>query len=165
MVDGLLVAQRNPGRAQGIYAQQNAESTRVFGNPHGRPSAYEFDDDGHAELVYYVLVNGIVEVPLLLAISDVGEQVAWNGFLALRDSERSFELSITAWDKVMHTGRLWTSDPRLNRAVQAGRLATVRHFHRLRTGMAPDTRRVEDVPTLLKSLDTFDVVAEPQPFG
>jgi hypothetical protein len=89
MVDGLLVAQQNPGRAQGIYSQKNADSTRVFGNPQGRPSSLELDDEnGRATLVYYVLVNGIVEVPLILTISDVGEQVAWNGFLALRDGER-----------------------------------------------------------------------------
>ncbi len=59
MVDGLLVAQRNPGQARGIYAQQNAESTRVFGNPHGLPSHIELGDDGKAHLVYYVLVNGM----------------------------------------------------------------------------------------------------------
>ncbi|NJN81723.1 MAG: hypothetical protein HC802_05135 [Caldilineaceae bacterium] len=92
MVDGLLVAQCNPRRIQGIYAQRNADSTRVFGNPYGRPSEVDLlDEEGRAKLVYYVLVNGIVEVPLLLTISDVGEQMAWNGFLALRDAERVFE--------------------------------------------------------------------------
>jgi hypothetical protein len=158
MVDGLLVAQLNPGRAQGIYGQQNADSTRVFGNPHGRPSVAELDEEGRAHLVYYVLVNGMVEVPLVLTISDVGEQIAWNGFLALRDAERAFELSVGAWEKVIKTGRLWTSDPQLNRAVQTGRLAAARHLARLRTGIAPSTRRVEDAPALVKSLDAFDLV-------
>ncbi len=157
IVDGLLVAQLNPGRAQGIYAQQNADSTRVFGNPQGRPSTFELDNDGHAKLTYYVLINGIVEVPLLLTISDVGEQVAWNGFLALRDAERAFQLSVEAWDKMLKTGRLWTSDPRLNRAVQAGRLLSVQSLRRLRTGMSPAARRVADVPRLVKSLDIFDL--------
>ena len=86
IVDGLLVAQLNPRRAQGVYAQRNADLTCVFGNPYGRPSSYEFDDQGHARLSYYILINGIVEVPLLLTVSDVGEQVAWNGFLAMRDA-------------------------------------------------------------------------------
>lgn len=159
MVDGLLVAQRNPGRAQGVYAQQNADSTRVFGNPQGRPSALELDDDtGRATLTYYVLVNGMVEVPLILTVSDVGEQVAWNGFLALRDAERVFKLSMQAWDDVVHTGRLWTSDPQLNRAVQSGRLATVRHLQRVRTGMMPTSRELAHLPDLVKSLDAYDFV-------
>ncbi|MEX1018343.1 MAG: hypothetical protein WDZ49_01715 [Litorilinea sp.] len=159
MVDGLLVAQRNPGRAQGVYEQQNADSTRVFGNPQGRPSALELDDAaGRATLTYYVLVNGMVEVPLLLTISDVGEQVAWNGFLALRDAERVFELSVGAWDKLVHTGRLWTADPQLNRALQAGRLATARQIQRVRTGMMPRGRALEQIPDLIKSLDVFDFV-------
>lgn len=34
MVDGLLVAQSNPGQARGIHAQQNAESTREIGRAH-----------------------------------------------------------------------------------------------------------------------------------
>lgn len=159
MVDGLLVAQRNPGRAQGVYSQQNADSTRVFGNPQGRPSAQALDDDaGRAILTYYVLVNGMVEVPLLLTVSDVGEQVAWNGFLALRDAERVFEMSVGAWDKLVHTGRLWTSDPRLNRAVQVGRLSTARRIQRVRTGMMPAERSLDILPDLLRSVDTFNYV-------
>lgn len=157
IVDGLLVAQRNPQGARGIYAQHNAESTRVFGNPHGRPTAYELHADGRATLTYFILVNGIVEVPLLLTISDVGEQVAWNGFLGLRDTERAFEISVEAWERTLKTGRLWTSDPQLNRAVQAGRLATLRAVQRLRSGLAPTGRRAVDVPGLVRSLDTFDV--------
>ncbi|MEZ4581696.1 MAG: ABC transporter ATP-binding protein [Caldilineaceae bacterium] len=85
MVDGLLVAQENPQSAQGIYKQKNADSTRVFGNPQARPDHVDLDDPNGAHLVYHVLVNGQVEVPLLATVSDVGEQVAWNGFLAQRD--------------------------------------------------------------------------------
>lgn len=66
LVDGLLVAQRNPEPARGIYAQSNAESTRVFGNPYGRPDEVNLDDPQRARLVYHVLINGTVEVPLLL---------------------------------------------------------------------------------------------------
>ena len=159
IVDGLLVAQRNPGAARGIYAQHNAESTRVFGNPHGRPTSFEFDDAGHARLSYYVLVNGIIEVPLLLTISDVGEQVAWNGFLALRDAERAFELSVNAWEKAIKTGRLWTPDPELNRAVQQGRLATLRSVQKLRTGLSPVDGVVARLPLLVKALDGCDLIA------
>ena len=158
IVDGLLVAQRNPGAARGLYAQHNADSTRVFGNPHGRPSGLQLYADGRAKLTYYVLINGQVEVPLLLTISDVGEQVAWSGFLALRDAERAFEISVDAWDKALKTGRLWTPDPRINRAVQAGRLAALRSVQRLRTGFAPSDREVKHVPVLVKALDGSDLI-------
>ncbi len=158
IVDGLLVAQRNPGQARGIYAQHNAESTRVFGNPYGRPTAIELTHDGKARLVYYVLVNGMVEVPLLLTVSDVGEQVAWSSFLGLRDTERAFEMSVDAWEKAIKTGRLWTPDPSLNRAVQAGRLNTLRHVQKLRSGLAPSDRDMEHLPALVKSLDASDLI-------
>jgi hypothetical protein len=158
IVDGLLVAQRNPGQARGIYAQYNAESTRVFGNPYGRPTGVELTDDGKARLVYYVLVNGMVEVPLLLTLSDVGEQVAWSSFLGLRDTERSFEMSVDAWEKAVRTGRLWTPDPRLNRAIQTGRLTTLRHVQKVRSGFIPSDRSVAHVPVLVKSLDTCDLI-------
>ena len=157
IVDGLLVAQDNPRRAQGIYKQRNADRTLVFGNPQGRPSAYEFDDAGRASLTYYILVNGIVEVPLLLTISDVGEQVAWSGFLALRDAEREFELSNKQWDLAVRTGRLWTSDPRLNRAAQQGRVECLRHAQRMRTGLAPSSRRIVESPAYIDCFDAFNV--------
>ncbi len=157
IVDGLLVAQAEPALHQGVYAQRNADLTCVFGNPYGRPSSYEFDDQGHARLSYYILINGIVEVPLLLTVSDVGEQVAWNGFLAMRDAERAFELSVEAWDKAVKTGRLWTPHPQLNRALQAGRLACVRRVQRMRTGLAPASRQVCETPAIVKCLDVCDV--------
>ncbi len=158
MVDGLLVAQHNPRDAQGIYDQRNADSTRVFGNPHGRPDLAEISDPSRARLVYHVLVNGIVEVPLILTVSDVGEQVAWNGFLALRDSERAFEQSIENWNRLLRVGRLWTPDPRLNRAVQAGRIAAIQQTPRLRTGFAPADLDVRRIPSLVDAFDVFDPV-------
>ncbi len=158
MVDGLLVAQRNPQDARGLYAQHNADSTRVFGNPLGRPSQIDLDDPTCARLTYHVLVNGMVEVALLLAISDVGEQVAWNGFLAQRDSALIFEKGNNAWQQLLRQGRLWTSDPQLNRAVQSGRIETVRHVQRLRTGLAGADRLIERTPALVASSDTFDIV-------
>ncbi|RIK44686.1 MAG: hypothetical protein DCC55_01595 [Chloroflexi bacterium] len=156
IVDGLLVAQRNPQPARGIYAQSNAESTCVFGNPYGRPDGVEIDDPRRARLVYHVLVNGVVEVPLLLTVSDVGEQMAWNGFLALRDTERAFELSVRAWDELLKTARLWTPDVRYNQAVQMGKAETVRRVQRLRTGFAPSDRDVRHLPALVESLDAID---------
>ena len=161
IVDGLLVVQRNPGAARGIYAQSNAELTCVFGNPYGRPDEVNLEagDKGgdRAHLVYHILVNGIVEVPLLLTISDVGEQVAWNGFLALRDTERAYELTVKAWDALIKTGRLWTPDANLNRAVQAGKLATVHNLQRVRSGPLPTDARLDHLPTMVESLDGFDV--------
>jgi hypothetical protein len=158
IVDGLLVAQRNPGPAQGIYDQSNADSTRVFGNPYGRPDQIELDDPQRARLVYHVLVNGTVEVPLILTVSDVGEQVAWNGFLALRDTERVFELSVRAWNDLIRAGRLWTPDPHLNQAVQRGRIATAHHLQRLRSGFAPSDCDIQRAPALVNSLDVYDKV-------
>jgi hypothetical protein len=158
IVDGLLVAQRNPGQARGIYSQHNAESTRVFGNPYGRPTGIELSADGKAHLVYYILVNGMVEVPLLLTVSDVGEQVAWSTFLGLRDAERAFELGVDAWEKAVKTGRLWTPDPALNRAVQVGRLNALRHVQKLRSGFAPSDRAIEHMPALIKALDACDLI-------
>lgn len=158
MVDDLLVAQRNPGPARGIYSQSNAESTVVFGNPYGRPDFVDIADPQRARLVYHVLINGQVEVPLLLTISDVGEQVAWNGFLALRDTERAFELSSRAWSEPLRVGRLWTPDPRFNRAVQASKLEAHRWVQRLPSGLAPSDRAMTHLLPLVNGLDSCDVV-------
>lgn len=156
MVDGLLVAQQNPQPGRGIYEQSNADSTRVFGNPFGRPDQVEIEDPQRARLVYHVLVNGAVEVPLLLTLSDVGEQMAWNGFLAQRDADRSFELSIRAWNDWLKTGRLWTPDVNLNQAVQAGKVETMRRVQRLRTGFAASDRDLRHLPELVESMDVLD---------
>jgi hypothetical protein len=157
MVDGLLVAQSNPQAKKGVYQQSNADSTRVFGNPHGRPDSVELDDAaGTAHLVYHVLVNGIVDVSLLLTVSDVGEQVAWNAFLALRDTEQVFERSNLAWEEALKTGRLWTPDPRTNHAVHLSKRDALTHLVHLRSGMAPYTRAVEYAYPLLSVLDTID---------
>lgn len=157
MVDGLLVAQRNPGPQRGIYSQSNAELTCVFGNPDARPDQIEIESAQHAHLVYHVLVNGMVEVPLLLAISDVGEQMAWNGFLAMRDAERAFELSGKAWEKLLKTGRLWTPDVALNQQIQASKLAAARRVQRVRAGFAATDRLVEHNGALVDLTDTYDV--------
>jgi len=157
MVDGLLVAQRNPGPERGLYNQSNAELTCVFGNPQARPDEFNLDSPQHAKLVYHVLVNGMVEVPLLLAISDVGEQVAWNGFLALRDADRAFELSTKAWDTLLKAGRLWTPVPALNQAVQTGKLAAARQIQRLRTGFAATDGGTVATAALIDSTDAVDL--------
>lgn len=157
IVDGLLVAQRNPGPARGLYQQSNAELTCVFGNPQARPDQINIDDAQRAHLVYHVLVNGMVEVPLVLTVSDVGEQMAWNGFLALRDADRAFQLSEKAWSTALKTGRLWTPDVTLNHAVQAGKLAALRHTQRLRTGFAASDHRPIHTPGLVDYTDAFDV--------
>ncbi|MCX6044725.1 MAG: hypothetical protein NT075_06390 [Chloroflexi bacterium] len=158
MVDGLLVAQRNPGAARGIYAQSNAERTCVFGNPYGRPDVIDLESGDRAHLVYHVLVNGMVEVPLLLTMSDVGEQVAWSGFLALRDTERAYELTVRAWQALVKTSRLWTPDANFNRTMQAGKLETMQSLQRLRGGTAPMDQRIEHLPALVESLDALDII-------
>ncbi|MBW7881560.1 MAG: hypothetical protein H3C34_02790 [Caldilineaceae bacterium] len=156
IVDGLLVAQRNPGPARGIYRQSNADSTRIFGNPQGRPVHVDLDDPQHARLTYYVLVNGIVEVPLLLTVSDVGEQVAWSTFVSLRDVEDVFDASTRHWEQRVLSGRVWTPDPALNQAMETARLTAVRHLQRLRTGLAPSDRRTAHVAPLASVWDTLD---------
>lgn len=157
MVDGLLVAQRNPGPARGLYQQSNADRTCVFGNPQARPDQIDIGDAQHAHLVYHVLVNGMVEVPLVLTVSDVGEQMAWTGFLALRDADRAFELSERAWSSALKTGRLWTPDIPLNHAMQAGKLAALRHTQRLRTGFAAADHRTIHTPGLVDCQDIVEV--------
>jgi hypothetical protein len=157
LVDGLLVAQRNPGRGQGIYRQSNAESTRVFGNPHAQPDQADLDEaGGRAHLVYHVLVNGIADVSLLLTLSNVGEQVAWNSFLALRETERTFDLSNRAWDESLRTARIWTPDPRLNRLIQQGKRAALQNLLHTRAGYLPASRRTLDAPALVAALDGLD---------
>lgn len=156
MVDGLLVAQRNPEPARGIYAQSNAESTRVFGNPYGRPDEVELADPAHAHLVYHVLVNGTVEVPLLLTLSDVGEQVAWNGFLSLRDVEQVFDASSESWGRLLRSGRLWTPDPVFNRAVHEGKLEAVRRVQRWRSGWSPSDAEIRSAEALVNAWDAVD---------
>ncbi|MBK8046532.1 MAG: hypothetical protein IPK16_05005 [Anaerolineales bacterium] len=157
IVDGLLVAQRNPEPARGIYQQSNAESTRVFGNPQGHPDEIVLDDPARARLVYHVLVNGIVEVPLLLTFSDVGEQVAWNGFLSLRDVEQIFDASSEAWSRLLRLGRLWTPDAAFNRATNAGKLAAIRSVQRLRTGWTPSSLAFADLPKLVAAWGAIDL--------
>lgn len=154
IVDGLLVAQKAPREASGLHEQKNAESTRVFGTAQGRPDSIQFPDKQRAILVYHVLVTGQVDLPLILTLSDVGEQVAWNGFLGLRDISRVFKISEDAWYRILHNGRLWTPHPPLNRAVQTGKIQAVQHLRRLRTGLAPVDRQVCRVPELVDSLDT-----------
>lgn len=157
LVDGLLVAQRNPGPLRGIYGQSNAERTCVFGNPDARPDQADLESPQRAHLVYHVLVNGMVEVPLLLTISDVGEQIAWNGFLAMRDAERAFQLSTKAWERMLKRGRLWTPDPTLNHAIQQGKLAAARHTHRVRSGSMATDRTTVHSAALVAPIDTFDI--------
>ena len=156
IVDGLLLAQRNPEPARGIYAQSNAESTRVFGNPYGRPDEVHLEDPQRARLVYHVLVNGVVEVPLLLTISDVGEQVAWNGFLSLRDVEQVFDASSEAWNRLLRAGRLWTPNPSFNRAVHEGKLEAIRRVQRLRSGWSPSDAQVASIEGLVNAWDAID---------
>ncbi len=158
LVDGLLVAQINPGPVRGVYGQRNADSTRVFGNPHGHPDRADLDDPTRATLVYHVLVNGTVEVPLLLTLSDVGEQVAWGNFLALREAGEMAEASQNAWTASLQSGRLWCPNPVFSRAVQQGKLWALRSFKRLRTGYAPDEQDVAHLPALVAALDTVDPV-------
>jgi hypothetical protein len=156
IVDGLLLAQRNPEPARGIYSQSNAESTRVFGNPYGRPDSVDLADPQRARLVYHVLVNGIVEVPILLTVSDVGEQVAWNGFLSLRDVEPVFDASTETWNRQLRLGRLWTPDPHFNHAVHAGKLEAMRRVQRLRSGWSPSDRRLASIGVLVDAWDAID---------
>jgi len=66
-------------------------------------------------------------------------------------------LSVEAWEKAVKTGRLWTPDPQLNRGLQAGRLECMRGVQRMRTGLAPSSRRVCEIPALVKCMDLYDV--------
>ena len=155
MVDGLLVAQKDPGDAKGAHGQRNAESTRVFGAAEGRPDLVEFPTESQAHLVYHVLVAGQVDLPLILALSDVGEQVAWNGFLVQRDISRAFKRSRNSWHDITHRGRLWSPDAAANQAVQQAKIGAVQRLARFRSGYAPADRSIEAVPSLVELFDTF----------
>ena len=155
MVDGLLVAQSDPGEAKGAHNQRNAESTRVFGAAEGRPDLVQFPSDSQALLVYHVLVAGQVDLPLILAVSDVGEQVAWNGFLVQRDISRAFQRSLNRWHEITHRGRLWSPDVQANRTVQNAKIGALLKLARFRTGFAPADRAVCSVPGLVDLFDAF----------
>ena len=155
MVDGLLLAQKDPLEARGAHNQRNAESTRVFGAAEGRPDRVHFPTDSQAVLLYHVLVAGQVDLPLILALSDVGEQVAWNGFLVQRDISRAFKRSLNSWHEITHRGRLWSPDAKANRTVQEAKIAAVQKLARFRSGYAPADRATNSVPELVELFDTF----------
>ncbi len=155
MVDGLLVAQKDPGEASGAHNQHNAESTRVFGAAEGRPDLVDFPSESQAHLLYHVLVAGQVDLPLILTLSDVGEQVAWNGFLVQRDISRAFKRSLASWYDITHRGRLWSPDPGAGHAVQQAKIDAVQKLARFRSGYAPADRAIESVPGLVDLFDTF----------
>ena len=155
MVDGLLLAQKDPGEARGAHNQRNAESTRVFGAAEGRPDRVHFPTDSQAVLLYHVLVAGQVDLPLILSLSDVGEQVAWNGFLVQRDISRAFKRSLNSWHEITHRGRLWSPDAHANRAVQDAKIEAVQNLARFRSGYAPADRATDSVPALVDLFDTF----------
>lgn len=155
MVDGLLVVQKDPGEARGAHGQRNAESTRVFGAAEGRPDLVDFPSASQAHLIYHVLVAGQVDLPLILALSDVGEQVAWNGFLVQRDISRAFKRSRGSWHDITHRGRLWSPDVATTHAVQQAKIGAVQKLARFRSGFAPADRAIESVPGLIDLFDTF----------
>ena len=155
MVDGLLVAQSDPGEASGAHNQRNAESTRVFGAAEGRPDRVHFPTDSQAVLLYHVLVAGQVDLPLILSLSDVGEQVAWNGFLVQRDISRAFKRSLNSWHEITHRGRLWSPDAQANRTVQDAKIEAVQNLARFRSGYAPADRATDSVPALVDLFDSF----------
>jgi hypothetical protein len=59
---------------------------------------------------------------------------------------------------LLRAGRLWTPDPQLNRAVQAGRLETLRWVQRLPSGLAPHDRSLVHLQAVVESLDSCDVI-------
>jgi len=146
MVDGLLVAQKDPGEAKGAHGQRNAESTRVFGAAEGRPDLVDFPTDSQAHLVYHVLVAGQVDLPLILTLSDVGEQVAWNGFLVQRDISRAFKRGRTSWRDLTHRGGLWSPDVGANQAVQQAKIGAVQSWPVSAPATRPPTARSKPFP-------------------
>lgn len=159
LVDGLLVAQRDPQPGKGIYRQSSAASTRIFGNPNAPPDKVEFDDEaGTARMSWHVLVNGEVDVELLLTLSDVGEQMAWNGFLALRDSDRAREQTMRAWQRLLGAGRLWTPDMALNHKVNGARRRALLEYVRWKPGFAPADRAMAHMVDFVAALDAIDPV-------
>ena len=88
----------------------------------------------------------------------MGEQMAWNGFLALRDSARAREQTERAWQRLLGAGRLWTPDATLNHKVNRARQRAVQHLVRWKPGFAPADRTIAPLPQLVALLDSIDPV-------
>ena len=128
MQDGLLVATRT----------SDPNHVRVFGSS-GPPSYTDLNTPGRALLMYHVLIEGEIEQPFVLSASDAGEQLAWNGFLVLSDTERVFRETVRALDGRLAQAHLLTPDARVNQTLQWAKIALLRGQQRWRWGLGVPT--------------------------
>ena len=122
--DGLLVATR----------AADPNHVRVFGSS-GPPSYVDLNQPGRALLMYHVLIEGEIEQPFILSASDAGEQLAWNGFLVLSDTERVFRETVRALDHRLGQAHVMTPDLRVNQTLQWAKIGLLRGQQRWRWGL------------------------------
>lgn len=133
MQDGLLVATR----------AADPNHVRVFGSS-GPPSYVDLNTPGRALLMYHVLIEGEIEQPFVLSASDAGEQLAWNGFLVLSDTERVFRETVRALDQRLAQAHVFTPDARVNQTLQWAKISLVRGQQRWRWGLGVPTESGTD---------------------
>lgn len=136
MQDGLLVA----------TDETNPSFVRVFGS-NGPPSYTDLTTPGRARLVYHILIEGEVEQPFILSVSGAGEALAWNGFLALSDTERAFRDTLRNLDARLAQTQVYTPDAQLNRGLEWAKINALRAQQRGRWGVwvaeTPGSDRVD----------------------
>lgn len=133
---GLVVAQTVPTHyARFDRTQGRSEEIRVFGTS-GPPTTHLFTEPARAQLLYHVLVEGYYDLPFVLGLSAAGQQVAWQGFLALSEISSAFEDTRQRADELLTRCRLYTPDPVINRGLQWAKVNLLRTQQQFRRGSA-----------------------------
>lgn len=130
--DGLIVVKGGPSRG----------ATRVFG-ANGPPTLHEFSAGGNTQLIYHVLIEGYIDLPFMLTMAPSGEQLAWNGFLALSDLGLVFQDSNRQMNDILETAELLSPVPAFNRGLAWAKTQLMKGVRRGRMGIAfnPDSGR------------------------
>lgn len=133
---GLIVAQTVPtyytrfDRTEG-----RSKEVRVFGSS-GPPTVHLFSELGRVQLLYHVLVEGYYDLPFVLGLSPSGQQIAWQGFLALSEITSAFEDTQKYVDRLLERCCLYTPDPAVNRGLQWAKVNMLRAKQAFRRGPA-----------------------------
>lgn len=123
--DGLVVA----------LDRGNTHGARVFG-AHGAPTTYELVDGRRARLQYHILIEGYVHVPFILTIAPAGEQLAWNGFLALGEITLVFRDTVQQMGRALEAARVMVPAAPFNRGLEWARVTLMRSVRRGPEGLA-----------------------------
>lgn len=133
---GLVVAQTVPTYYSRFdRTEGRSREVRIFGSS-GPPAAHLFTEPGRAQLLYRVLVEGYYDLPFVLGLSPAGQQVAWQGFLALSEISSAFEDTRKQVDQTLAQCHLYTPDPDVNRGLQWAKVNVLRAQQKFRRGPA-----------------------------